>query len=51
MSRGMESVFTGSNGGPAGIGSYDADPDMRNFVLGAPEIVPGAKDSPTINGS
>jgi hypothetical protein len=47
----MEPVFTGSNVGLAGIGSYDADPDIRNFVLGALAIVPGAMDSPTINGS
>ena len=34
LSCGMESLFTGSNGGLVGVGRYKADPDMRNFILG-----------------
>lgn len=34
LSMGVESLFSGSQGGLVGAGHYRADPDMRAFVLG-----------------
>ncbi len=31
---GMESLFAGTNGGLIGVNSHDADPEMRDFILG-----------------
>lgn len=34
LSMGMESLFTGTNGGLAGIGNETPDPDYKKFILG-----------------
>lgn len=34
LSMGMESLFTGKNGGLAGIEKHKADPDYKRFILG-----------------
>lgn len=34
LSMGMESLFAGTHGGLIGVNSHDADPEMRNFILG-----------------
>lgn len=49
LTMGMESVFTGTEGGLIGIGGKPADPDMRNFILGTLAIVPGNTESPVVN--
>ncbi|WP_461171964.1 hypothetical protein M1D93_13120 [Arthrobacter sp. Z1-9] len=34
LSMGMESIFAGTDGGLIGVNAYDADPEMRDFILG-----------------
>ncbi|MET0872706.1 MAG: hypothetical protein ABWX89_10275 [Paeniglutamicibacter terrestris] len=51
MSMGKESIFTDTQVGLIGVGDYHVDPDMRDFILETLAIVPGAKESPAINGS
>lgn len=34
LSMGMESLFAGTHGGLIGVNAHDADPEMRNFILG-----------------
>lgn len=34
LSIGMESIFAGNNGGLAGVNTYKADLEMRDFILG-----------------
>lgn len=51
LTMGMESVFTGTEGGLIGIGGKPEDPDMRNFILGTLAIVPGNSESPVVNAT
>lgn len=34
LSMGMESFFAGTNGGLIGVNAHEADPEMRDFILG-----------------
>lgn len=35
VTMGMESLFTGTNGGLIGVGRSDLDREFRDFILGA----------------